>query len=121
MSGHKSFKRLREGVVADPKRRERVEQLGRAYDAVLGLADLRQTRGYTQTQIAGSLEVTQPNVSKLEGKDDFHLSTLCNYVEALGGQLEVKAVFQDQTIDVALPCSGRSQAGRGRASGKAPA
>jgi hypothetical protein len=47
-------------------------------------------------------------VSKLEGKDDFYLSTLCKYVEALGGQLEMKAVFPDRTIDMTVPCNGQA-------------
>lgn len=103
MSGRKSFKTLRDRVVADPERRERVEGFGRAYDAVLGLGNLREARGVTQTQVAGSLGVSQPNVSKIEGKEDIHLSTLHGYVEALGGHLEVNAIFPDQTVSLALP------------------
>lgn len=108
MSGHRSFRELRERVVADPKRRERVEEIGRAYDAVLALADLRETRGVTQAELAGALGVSQPNVSKLESRGDIRLSTLGGYVAALGGQLEVKAVFPDHpehNVSVALPNS----------------
>lgn len=103
MSGRKSFKTLRDRVVADPERRERVEEFGRAYDAVLGLGSLREARGITQAQVAGSLGVSQPNVSKIENKEDVHLSTLHGYVEALGGHLEVNAIFPDQTVSLTLP------------------
>lgn len=105
MSGHRSFKELRERVVADPERRERVEEIGRAYDAVLALADLRESLGVTQADLAGRLEVSQPNISKLESKDDIRLSTLGGYVTALGGRLEVRAVFPDHpehSVSVAL-------------------
>lgn len=115
MSGRKSFKTLRDRVVADPERRERVEKFGRAYDAVLALGNLRDARGVTQTQVAGSLGVSQPNVSKIEGKEDIHLSTLHGYVEALGGRLEVNAVFPDQTVSLTLPNEPKKgrRAGRG--------
>lgn len=106
MSGRRSFKELRAKVVADPERRERVEEIGRAYDAMLGLADLRESCGVTQAELAGALGVSQPNVSKLESKGDIRLSTLGGYVAALGGHLEVRAVFPDHPeheISVNLP------------------
>lgn len=109
MSGRRSFAGLREKVVADPERRKRVEEIGKAYDALLTLADLRESRGFTQAELAATLGVSQPNVSKLEGKDDIRLSTLGGYVAALGGHLEVRAVFPDhpeQEVSVALPGGG---------------
>ena len=36
----------------------------------------------------------------LERRDDLYLSTLSHYVEALGGRLEVRAVFSDEEIVV---------------------
>ena len=106
MSGRRSFRELRERVVADPERRQRVEEIVRAYDAVLELADLRESLGVTQAELACALGVSQPNVSKLEGKGDMRISTLGAYVAALGGRLEVKAVFPDHpehNVSVALP------------------
>lgn len=106
MSGHKNFEILRNKMDADPERRERVEEIGRAYDAVLALADLRESLSVTQAELAGALGVSQPNVSKLEGKGDIRLSTLGAYVAALGGRLEVRAVFPDHPehdVNVALP------------------
>jgi predicted XRE-type DNA-binding protein len=113
MSGHKSFDVLRDQIDADPERRERVEQLHRAYDVVLGLADLRESRGLTQARLADEMRVSQPNVSKVEGKEDIRLSTLRHYVEALGGQLEVRAVFEDhpeQSVNIVLPGDTGGQA-----------
>lgn len=104
MSGHRSFKELREAFVADPARREKVERLGRAYDAVIALHQLREASGLTQADLAGQLGVSQPNVSKIEGSGaDLKLSTLAGYLAALGGRLEVRAVFPDQPeFDVSL-------------------
>ena len=105
MSGHKSFKNLSAPIDADPERRARVERISREYDAILALADLRESLGVTQTELAKLLEVSQPNISKLERKEDVYLSTLENYITALGGRLELKAVFEDRSVDLELPLS----------------
>lgn len=54
-----------------------------------GLRELRQTAGKAQADIASALNITQPSVSKIERQNDMHLSTLRNYVEAVGGELEL--------------------------------
>lgn len=110
MSGHKSFKVLSDPIDTDPERRARVEELERSYDEVLALADLRESLSITQAQLAESLGVSQPNVSKVErSKKDIHLSTIVDYVAALGGTLELKAVFSNQTVNIALPGEGQQQ------------
>lgn len=45
--------------------------------------------------LAGRLEITQSAVSKLEHADDVRVSTLRQYLEALGARLELVAVFDD--------------------------
>jgi transcriptional regulator with XRE-family HTH domain len=69
-------------------------------DAELRLADLRRRRGVSQATMADSLAVSQPNVSRIEREDDVYLSTLTRYVQALGGYVEVVAVFPDERITV---------------------
>ncbi len=64
------------------------------------LAELRHRRGVSQATIAAALEVSQPNVSRIEREEDVYLSTLARYVAALGGHLEVLAVFPDETVTV---------------------
>jgi DNA-binding XRE family transcriptional regulator len=103
VSGRKSFKRLRDKINANPERRARVEELERTYDIVLALADLREQFGVTQRQLAESLDVSQPNISKIEQQHDLLLSTLAAYVEGLGGHLELKAVFPDHTWSLIMP------------------
>lgn len=103
MSGRKNYRELRDRIRSDPERRKRIEEISKAHDALLMLAALREARGFTQAQLAGKLGVSQPNVSKIEGKEDLYLSTVCGYVEALGGRLELRAIFPDQTVDLALP------------------
>ena len=67
---------------------------------VLALSRLREERGVTQQELAEQMRVTQANISRVEHQEDLYLSTLRNYVEALGGKLEIHAVFDDQTVDL---------------------
>jgi DNA-binding XRE family transcriptional regulator len=64
---------------------------------VLELTELRRSRGATQAAVAQTLDVSQANVSRLEHEEDVYLSTLSSFVGALGGRLEVNAVFPDGT------------------------
>ena len=41
------------------------------------------------------MATTQPNVSRIERGGEMELSTLRSYIEALGGRLEIAAVFDD--------------------------
>ncbi len=59
------------------------------YRKLNGLRELRLTAGKAQTEIAAALNIRQPSVSKLEKQTDMHISTLRNYVEAIGGELEL--------------------------------
>jgi DNA-binding XRE family transcriptional regulator len=55
------------------------------------LAEIRKHVGLTQEELAATLGIRQPSLSKLEGQDDMQISTLRRLIEALGGQLEIIA------------------------------
>ena len=59
------------------------------------LGALRRSRGLTQREVAARLDMTQPEVSKLERRGDVRVSTLSAYVGALGGRLVVSARLAD--------------------------
>src|SRR3712207_6736826 len=88
---------------ADPASAARMDEYRRAMEDALALGRLRESRGVTQVTLAGALGVTQANVSRIEHQDDLYLSTLREYVEALGGRLQVAAIFDDQTILLTPP------------------
>lgn len=54
----------------------------------MDLREPRETVGITQNEMAERLKKAQPEISRRERRDDFHLSTLQQYVSALGGELE---------------------------------
>jgi DNA-binding Xre family transcriptional regulator len=99
----KNFDELRKRAQArDPDWNAKVAERRRAMSDALALADLRQARHVTEVQLAGELGISQGNVSRLEGRGDVYLSTLRSYVEALGGRLEIAAVFDEQRLPVAI-------------------
>jgi transcriptional regulator with XRE-family HTH domain len=64
------------------------------------LDELRRARQMTQAKLAESLGVNQGEVSKIEHRTDLYLSTLTEHVEALGGKLEIRAVFSDREVRI---------------------
>ena len=64
---------------------------------------MREDSAITQRQVAEILGVTQANISRIEREGDIYLSTLRKYMEALGGRLEISAVFPEKTVTLALP------------------
>lgn len=60
---------------------------------MLGLRDVRHLAGETQSNVAQSLGMDQAGVSRLEMRADWKLSTLRDYVEAMGGVLELRVKF----------------------------
>ena len=74
----------------------------------MSLYRLREQRGLTQVDVAKALEVTQGNLLRVENAADLYVSTVARHVEALGGHLELTAVFPDQVVPVELPSGGRA-------------
>ena len=60
------------------------------------LKDLRLAAQQTQVQMAAALGVRQDTISRLEKRSDMLLSTMRQYVESMGGQLELVAKFPDR-------------------------
>lgn len=66
--------------------------------STLRLGSLRVRRGVSEAVVADALDVSQPNVSRIENQDDIRLSTLAHYIAALGGELQIQAIFPDETV-----------------------
>jgi transcriptional regulator with XRE-family HTH domain len=81
-----------------PEREAKIEARVKAELARLPLAEVRKARALTQTRLAEILRVNQAAISKMEQRTDMYLSTLRSYIEAMGGSLEVRAVFPEAEI-----------------------
>ena len=62
----------------------------------LTLQALRQALGQTQAKVAKDLGVGQDTVSRYEKRADMLLSTLQQYVKAMGGKLSLIAEFPNR-------------------------
>ena len=77
------------------KRQERISRLAtEMIEEELTLRELRKKQQLTQEQIAQFLGVNQESVSRLERRNNAHISTLRDYIHAIGGKLH---------LDVELP------------------
>jgi transcriptional regulator with XRE-family HTH domain len=76
------------------------------------LSELRQLAGKSQRQLAETLGIRQPSLSKLENQDDMQISTLRRIVQALGGTLEVIAKFPKGKVKIDQFDGGTRRAGR---------
>lgn len=83
----RNFKELEEKMPLASRRRGQAKS--KRLLAELLLPELRRLSGMTQVDLARSLGIKQPTLSRLESKADMQISTLMRIVEALGGQLEI--------------------------------
>lgn len=72
----------------------------RAAAGVMTLHQLREARNLTQVNLAKALNVNQGAVSRMEKRTDMYVSTLRNFIQAMGGQLQVKAIFPEGEVEI---------------------
>ena len=83
-----------------PEERERMGREALAeYDAK-GFGAVRKALEMTQVELAEKLGIDQAGVSAIENRSDLLLSTMAKYIRALGGELELRAVFPEMTFSL---------------------
>jgi transcriptional regulator with XRE-family HTH domain len=83
-----------------PERREANRLASKQMIDAMPLEELRTARNITQTHLASLLRITQASVSKMERRTDMYVSTLRSFVQAMGGELEIRAVFPEGTVRI---------------------
>jgi len=68
--------------------------------AVMSLYQLREARQFTQVNLSKVLQVNQGAVSRMEKRTDMYVSTLRSYIQAMGGQLQIKAIFPEGEVQI---------------------
>lgn len=89
----RNYKKLQERM----DNASRAGKVRRVRDELQGMAldELRNAKRLTQADMAEMLDVPQSSISRIEQRADMYLSTLRNYVHALGGVLQIQAVFPE--------------------------
>jgi ribosome-binding protein aMBF1 (putative translation factor) len=81
-----------------PQKQRAIDRAVAAELLEMDLRELREAAGKTQEELAAALKKAQSEISRIEGRSDYRLSTLQRYVAALGGELEVVASFGNRRV-----------------------
>ena len=86
-----------------PQSRKRVHEKTATLLKEIALKDLREKRKVTQEDLAEVLEINQSSISKIENRGlGISIAVLEKYIEALGGELELRARFSDATLPFSI-------------------
>lgn len=66
----------------------------------MALNELRAALQITQEHLAGLLRVNQAAISKMERRTDMYVSTLADFIRAMGGELEITARFPEGAVRI---------------------
>ncbi len=94
----KNFREL--AAKMSPAARARSDAKARKMMDEMALGDLRQAMGITQERLAKTLRINQAGVSKIESRSDIFVSTLRKAIEAMGGELEIRAKFRGREVKI---------------------
>ena len=94
----KSFNKLREKM--SPQARNESDKLANDLRREIRLTELRSALGVSQEELGQLLQKKQAAISRFERRSDMHISTLREFIAALGGRLEVIASFPDGSYHI---------------------
>lgn len=94
----RKFSELVEKMPAES--RARAEATAKKLIAEYALDELREARSMTQTRLAEILGKDQSVISRIEKRTDMYVSTLADFIRAMGGELEIRAVFPEGSVRI---------------------
>ena len=89
----KPFKILRDKM--SPEAKAMSDKLFTELQREYRLTELRNALGVSQEELAQLMQKKQAAISRFERRSDMHISTLREFIAALGGRLQVIASFPD--------------------------
>jgi predicted transcriptional regulator len=94
----KNFKLLQAEMSAEARARSEGKALQMVQE--MALDELRGALDLTQEHLAELLHVNQAAISKVERRSDMYISTLRKIIEAMGGQLDIRAVLPNGIVRI---------------------
>lgn len=94
----RKFSELRAGM--SPAARQLSREKAQAYRLEMALDEVRQARAMTQEHLAKLLGIKQAAVSKMERRADMYVSTLQSMIKAMGGRLQIVAIFPEGRVEI---------------------
>ena len=98
MSGRHKFHELTRDFT--PERRQRIEAAKAELIVEMALRELRQANHLTQEDMAKRMNLQQPAIAKIESRPDMYISTLRNYIEAMGGRMKIVAQLPEGEVTI---------------------
>lgn len=98
MTNFPKWSEVRAEVVAAAGGEEAVAEARKRNQAYIDghrLAERRKAVGLSQTDVAEKMGVTKSRISQIERGEVSTVDAIARYVQALGGQLQISAVFGD--------------------------
>lgn len=74
----------------------------------ISLSELRKRLGRSQAEVANAIGTTQSGVSRIERQGDIHVSTLSDFITAVGGRLRLVVEHRGGPTELEIP-SNRQQ------------
>ena len=78
-----------------PKQRAEIRIKSKEKVAAIRLQQVRKSHHKTQKELSKVMGLSQSALSELESRSNITIGAMQRYIEALGGKLEIKAVFQE--------------------------
>jgi predicted transcriptional regulator len=94
----KNFKALQAKMPSEA--RARSEDKANQFIREMALDELRAALDLTQEHLAELLHVNQAAISKVERRSDMYISTLRKIIEAMGGQLDIRAILPEGIVRI---------------------
>ncbi len=116
-----SMKDWEKKVLAEPGAADRVAEIEDELRLAAGLTMLREEVGLSQRELAHRLGVTQPRVAAIERSRNVTIEVLEQYVEAVGGQLELTVRKGNRKIHLLAPRPARASTAKAPRSAKSDA
>ena len=79
-------------------RQQAINNKSKILSQSIELAKIRKSKQLKQTELAVIMGVSQASISKVESGKDIQLSTLQNYVRALGGEVSIIAKMPNSDV-----------------------
>jgi DNA-binding XRE family transcriptional regulator len=98
MTSFPKWNDVRPGIVAEAGGEEGVAEARKRNQAYIDghrLAERRKSLGLPQSDVAERMGVTKSRVSQIERGEVSTVEAIARYVQALGGEIQISAVFGD--------------------------
>jgi len=83
-------------ILQPPGAETRVQEIEKELRLATNLTTLREQAGMSQRQLAEQLGVSQPRVAAIEKAQNITIDVLQQYVTAVGGELEITVLHENQ-------------------------